>query len=1109
MHVLFRESHGLEEAGAPQDLGQAPAELVVLSFSDSDLGAFGRGWREGREGLPTLRLANIAALAHPLSVDTYCEKTLSGAKGILVRLLGGIDYWAYGIEQVAALARREGIALAVVPGDGRPDPRLDAVSNVPVSTLRRLTSYCDQGGAGAARAALAQLALAAGLYADPVMGMRTLPQVGFYLPERGISCPLDMSWRGARPVAAIVFYRSFLAAADTQPIDALLRGLACEGFDPVALFAPSLKEPDSGAWIRRWMAMLSPDVIINATAFSARGDDGGTPFDACDAPVLQVALAGSDRKSWNEAARGLSPTDLAMHVVLPEVDGRIFAGVVSFKEPEPIDPDLGFARRSHHADTESIAAICARAAALSQLRRKPNSERRVGIVLSTYPGREDQHAHAVGLDAPASCAQVLDDLAREGYSVDGGAITGAALMARVMEQAIAWPLTDYERALAGLAPSLREQITAIWGDPAEDIDLSDGAFHFRATRCGKAVVALQPERGDVRERSSQYHDLDRPPRHAYVAFYLWLREQERLDALVHMGAHGTLEWLPGKSVALSHECWPEALIGALPIIYPFIVNDPGEAATAKRRLGAITIGHMTPPVRSGVMPDGLHALERLLDEYSTADGLDPRRRDRLVDAILEGARDCGIDQDLALGEAAARQEAIGKIDAFVCDVKETQFTDGLHVFGSDPLSCDGIDTSGCGLAERRALLRSLDGLRIDPGPAGSPWRGRSDVLPTGRNLFAVDPRAVPSRSASEQGIRMAELLVTRHLQEEGDYPNGVLVDLWGSATIRTAGEDFAMALRLIGVAPTWDNSSNRVSGFEIVPLAVLGRPRIDVTLRISGLFRDVFPGLASLFEQAVAALRRRSEPAGENPFNREAHADPRVFGPAPGLYGVGVSRDAGEDAAQAGADWLASSGYAYGGGTEGARAPDALRRRAGATDAYVHAHDLSETDLLSSPDYALHQGGFAAAARELGVRLPTLYHLDATRVADPRLRTLGEEIARLVRGRAANPRWIAGQMRHGYRGAAEIAATLDHMALYASLAQAVRSHHFDLYFDATLGDDAVTEFLAQANPHALAEMRQRFQAMIDAGYWQPLRNSVAAQLGGIDVGHPVADEVRL
>ena len=450
------------------------------------------------------------------------------------------------------------------------------------------------------------------------------------------------------------------------------------------------------------------------------------------------------------------------------------------------------------------------------------------------------------------------------------------------------------------------------------------------------------------------------------------------------------------------------------------------------------------------------------------------------------------------------REALVRLDAFVCDVKTTLVADGLHVFGQAPThtidEAANMPFATCAAGERAALLAALDGRRVPPGPSGSPWRGRRDVLPTGRNLFTVDPRAVPSRNAADQGERLAEALLTRHLQDHGDYPRNVMLDLWGSATMRTAGEEFAMALRLIGVTPVWDQSSTRVTGFDVIPLPLLGRPRIDVTLRISGLFRDVFQNLPVLFEQAVAALAQRDEPDEENPYRRSSNAGPRVFGPAPGGYGAGVIETVTELSPEtlddAGNAWLAASGFAYGGTEDGAAARPALESRTAATDAFVHTQDLPETDILAAPDYAAHEAGFAAAARKLGGARPTLYHADSAKLDAPKMRTLNEEIARVVRGRAANPRWIAGQMRHGFRGAAEIASTLDQMALFAHLASAVASHHIDLYYDATLGDDEVRRFIEQANPEAAAAMRQRFQQLLDAGYWTTRRNSAIETIAG-------------
>ncbi|SEO49661.1 cobaltochelatase CobN subunit [Salinihabitans flavidus] len=1093
MHVVFRESHGLEETETPTDLGQSPADLVVLSFSDSDLGAFAAGWHRAAGDLPSLRLANLAALKHPLSVDTYIEQTLCGAKAILIRLIGGVSYWAYGIQQVEALARERGIALAVLPADSRPDPRLDAVSTLPASTLHRLGHLCDTGGTIAAQAALAQLALAAGLYARPVPGSKALPAHGAWTPETGVCDPAQIR-DPSRPLIAVSLYRAYISAADTDPIEALFTEFRARGHDVIGLFSPSLKQPDAAEWIAGTLRDLKPAAIINATAFSGKGADGASPLDATGAPVFQVALATSRRKAWAEAERGLSPADLAMHVVLPEVDGRLFAGVTSFKEPGKKDAALEYARFAHRAEPDRITAIADRVEGWLRLAATPPAQKRAALILSTYPGKGWNMAHAVGLDALASAEAILDDLRAAGHSAERGTPLETALAA----ERLTWPLDAYKFALATLPQSLRDQLAETWGAPEDDPAAHGGAFHFAATRRGATLVALQPERGTPATREGDYHDLSRTPRHAYVAFYLWLRQAEAIHALIHIGAHGTLEWLPGKSVALSAECWPEALIAGLPVIYPFIVNDPGEAAQAKRRIGALTLGHVPPPLKPSATPERFARLESLLDEFSNADGLDPKRRDRLQSGIREEAQTLGLGDELGLDAATSLAEAITRIDTFVCDIKESQFGDGLHIYGRAPAEQGSFDAGPSARAERAALLDALAGRRIPAGPSGSPYRGRSDVLPTGRNLYTTDPRSVPTRAAYAQGVKLAEELVRRHLQEDGDYPRNLVVDLWGSATMRTAGEEFAMALHLLGAKPVWDEGSERVSGVEILPIALLERPRLDVTLRVSGLFRDVFPSLSALFSQAVRALSERDESPDWNPFAGHASA-PRVYGPAPGSYGLGMGHDietyTEEARAHAGEAWLSASAWALDTDTP-MRDRAGIAERVARADGFVHLQDLAETDLLLAADYAAHEAGFAAAQRITGGKA-ALYHIDNTNPDTPRARTLTEEIARVVHARATNPGWLRGMMRHGFRGGAEIAATLDHMAAFAHLAEAVPPHLFDAYHDATLGDPQITAFLEENNPEALAAMRGKFAALHAAGLWQTRRNSI---LAGLEAG---------
>ncbi len=1076
MHVVFRESHGLEDNETPFDLGQTPADLVVLSFSDSDLGAFAAGWQRGRDRLPSLRLANLVALKHPMSVDAYVEQTLTGVKGILVRLIGGENYWPYGLMQLQDHARRYGVALAVLPADGREDKALDAYSTLPVSTLRRLSTLCDAGGAVAAQAALAQLALAAGLYAGPVVGDKSVPDCGWYDPDRGVIAAPEV----AAPLL-ITFYRSYLTAGDTDPIDAMIRAFRAEGLAAYGLFVPSLKASGAAEFLTSALTRATPAAIVNATAFSGRRADGSTPLDGPGCPVFQVALSTARRRDWAGSERGLSPADLAMHVVLPEVDGRLFAGLISFKSPGKRDPDLQFSRFAHRADAGRIDQVVARVLGWLRLAKTPVAQRQTAIVLSTYPGRPDQIAHAVGLDALASTSAILGQMAAAGYAVEAP----QHIAPRLIQERLCWPIAAYKTALARLPEALQVSLSQAWGAPEDDPLAQGETFHFAALRIGHALIALQPERGHVAAREGDYHDLSRIPRHAYVAFYLWLRAQG-LNALIHIGAHGTLEWLPGKSVALSDMCWPEVLLGDLPVIYPFIVNDPGEAAQAKRRIGAVTLGHLPPPLAASAVPEGLLRLERLLDEYSTADGLDPSRRDRLIRTIRDEAQASGVEADLGLPSSASAAEAITRIDRFVCDIKESQFGDGLHIYGQAQGEAEG-------------LLAALAGQRVASGPSGSPWRGRSDVLPTGRNLYSVDPRAVPSRAAHAQGVKLAEELLRRHLQDKGDWPRGLVIDLWGSATMRTAGEELAMAMHLAGLAPRWDEGSERVSGFEVLPLALLDRPRIDVTLRVSGLFRDVFGGLAQIFEAGAQALAQRDEAADMNPYLARA---PRVFGPKPGLYGMGMEpaledySDAGR--AAAGEAWLSASDWAIDAKGESHQDRAGLQARLMGADGYAHVQDLIETDILLAPDYAAHEGGFAAAMAAVGAAEPALYHLDATRPDAPRARLVSEEVGRVVRARAANSDWAAGMMRHGFRGGAEIAATLDNLAAYAHLTRKVPAHLFDLYHEATLGREDLVAFLERENPAALAAMQARFEALHAAGLWVTRRNSIAVQIGGLD-----------
>ncbi|HET6389044.1 cobaltochelatase subunit CobN [Hyphomicrobium sp.] len=1082
MHIVVRESRDLDEAAVPQDLGLAPADLIFLSFSDSDLAMAAAAFRAvGESDRPSLRAANLNALRHPMSVDLFTDTTLKGTKAVLIRLLGGLDYWRYGGEQFGKRCREVGIALAIVPGDGRPDMRLDALSTVEPEDLTRLGALLDQGGVENTRAALQGLLALAERDESRIPEPAVIPSFGIYRERAEVP--------GAGGTAAVIFYRSHLLAGDVAPIDALVDALGARGLATAALYVPSLKSPDASAWLAGELKRLGPSVIINATAFAARDGEQGSPLDRSDCPVLQVALANASREQWETSQRGLGASDLAMHVVLPELDGRLFAGVVSFKEEDELGRDLGISLLRHAPYEAGIAHVADLASAWVKLRALPRNDKRIALLLSTYPGRPDQIAHAVGLDGLESACKIAARLSDEGYAISAAPEGAIDLVQRLGSEApaVRWALEDYRAAFNQLTEAFRKTVMAAWGEPEADGFAANGAFSFRIVTCGHLLISLQPERGQAQDRKAQYHDPVTPPRHSYVAFYLWLRQVAKIDALIHLGAHGTLEWLPGKAIAGSDACAPRALLGPLPMINPFIVNDPGEAAQAKRRLAAVTLGHRPPPMTEAGLSGPLSELEGLVDEFSSADGLDPRRRKVLSGEIVDAAVRAGIAERCGLDANMPASDALMRIDAFLCDVKELAIRDGLHVLDENELD---------------AIVRALDGQFIEPGPAGAPSRGRSDVLPTGRNLYSVDPRSVPTATAWANGKRAARAILDRYVSDHGDWPRAIVLDLWGSATLRTGGEELAAALALLGVRPVWDHRSYRVTGIETEALAELGRPRVDVTLRISGLFRDMFGAQLALFDSAVSLVAGLAEDEVDNPLRGHSASGriDRIFGPPDGSYGAGVMQhiDRGDWAKreELGQAYLSSSAHSHRSDSAGAEAGDAFKDRVKAADAFVHVQDHSEIDLLTGGDFAAHEGGFAAAAAALGNGDVALYHGDTARPESPRVRTLQEECARVIHGRAANTCWIAGQMRHGFRGAAEMAQTVDAAFAFAATASAVDNGGFERLYNAYLGDPAVAAFIERENPAAMEAMRRRFAEAVSSGLWQPRRNDLQAPSGG-------------
>jgi cobaltochelatase CobN len=1072
--------------------------MVALSFTDSDLAGLASAWQADAATLPSMRLAALRDLRHPMSVDLWIDSVAQHAKVILVRILGGYDWWRYGCDQLAATARARGIKLALLPGESHDeDPRLSEAATLPADELAALLAYFRQGGPANMSALVNRLARLCGhdrAVAQPV----ELPKAGFYQPGVGVVDALPLTFAG-KPAVPILFYRSMLLAADAAPIDALAAALEVSGITAVPIFVPSLKDLASLAFVEKALGALNPAAIVTATAFASGAEPGAeTLFDRARVPVFQVIVATTRRDAWETNQRGLAPADLAMHVVLPELDGRILAGAVSFKAEMEADTALAFRAFANRPEPDRVERVANRIAAHIRLQQAAPAKRRLVILIPDYPSAPGRTGYAVGLDVPSSVLAMLHDLKDSGYAVEKIPESPRRLLDLLEQSGEQLTADDYATLSSSLPAGARRTVQDAWGEPAPH-------FPFRAATFGNVTVALAPDRGRSADRRADYHDPTLPPRHELVAFGLWLQKSLGVHAIVHVGAHGTLEWLPGKTVALGPTCFPEIVTGALPVIYPFIVSNPGEAAQAKRRIAAITLGHLPPPLTGAGLDEHQQELERLVDEYAQADGLDRRRRDRLARLIVETAAKTGLASEAGVARTDAPDEALRRIDAWLCDLKDFAVKDGLHIYGRAPEGeADQLRLQSAA-SERTALLAALDGRHITAGPAGAPARGRTDVLPTGRNLFTADPRTMPTPTAFDLGKAAADEIVVSYMQGHGDWPRALVIDLWGSASLRTGGEEIAQGLALMGCRPQWDAATGRVTGIEVLPPAALGRPRVDVTWRISGLFRDMFPTQIALIDAAAHAVAQRDEDDSENPLAAATRAagrvEPRIFGSSPGTYGAGL------EAMLASGEWgrreelgrayLEAASHAYGGVEgEGSAAPGAFAGRIAEADLLVHTGDDPGRDILEGSADVAFIGGFSAAVAALGKSADVIV-LDTTDPAKPRPRSVSDAVTRVVRARAINRRFIEGQMRHGPRGASEFAETVDRLIGFAETTHAIAGNLIGAVHDAYLGDDAVRAFLLAENPRAAQFIAERFQSARRRGLWHPLRNSVDDDLAAL------------
>ena len=1175
--------------------------ILLLSTSDTDLLSARAAEGEFRLANPArLDLAELPAL-------------LDGVPIVVVRILGTPRSWQEGLDTL----RASGAHVVVLGGEQTPDAELMKLSTVPAGIAAEAHAYLAQGGPDN----LTQLHR---FLSDTLL----LTGDGFELPAEQPAWGLleRPASRIDGPVIGILYYRAHHLSGNTAFVHGLADAIEAVGGRALPIYVSSLRtrEPSMMAELAKVDALLVTVLAAGGTKPSqagAGGDDEAwdvAEMAALDVPILQALCLTSDRETWAGSDVGLTPLDAGNQMAVPEFDGRLITVPFSFKE---IDAD-GLPR--YVADAERASRVAKIALAHARLRHTPPASRRIALMLSAYPTKHSRVGNAVGLDTPASAIKLLRRMRDQGYDLgadtfpgveptgteqpDGDALIHALIAAggqdpewlteeQLSGNPIRVPASRYREWFASLPSELRDAMEEHWGPAPGDLYVDNGDIVLASLQSGNVIIMIQPPRGFGENPVAIYHNPDLPPSHHYLAAYRWLEEEFGAHAVVHLGKHGSLEWLPGKTAGLSASCAPDAVLGNLPLVYPFLINDPGEGAQAKRRAHATIVDHLIPPMARAESYGDMARLEQLLDEHANIAAMDPAKLPAVRAQIWTLIQAAKLDHDLGIDERphdAEFDDFLLHIDGWLCEVKDAQIRDGLHILGAAPegearvnlvlamlrahqmwggqqgavpglrsalglkensdaplSEVDAIEKTARSLveameardwapaavsavtsdeqvarvltfaateivprlagtgAEIDAVLHALDGGYIPAGPSGSPLRGLINVLPTGRNFYTVDPKAIPSRLAWETGQALADSLLRRYREDTGDWPRSVGLSVWGTSAMRTSGDDAAEVLALLGVQPVWDEASRRVTGIEAIPLAELGRPRIDVTVRISGFFRDAFPHVITLLDDAVRLVAGLDEPLSENFVRAHAQADlaehgdlrratTRIFGSKPGAYGAGLLplMDSGnwrddKDLAEVYAVW---GGFAYGRGLDGRPAREDMESSYKRIVVAAKNTDTREHDIADSDDYFQYHGGMIATVRALTGTAPTSYVGDSTTPDAVRTRTLGEETARVFRARVVNPRWLAAMRKHGYKGAFELAATVDYLFGFDATAGVVGDWMYEKLTESYVLDEVNQEFLRKANPWALRGIVERLNEAADRGLWEEPDPELLAQM---------------
>jgi cobaltochelatase CobN len=1137
--------------------------LLVLTAADTEVLAVERARLRMPAGFPAVEVFHLRDFRDSAAWTRFEQEVLPGAALLFAHILGGAAYFGDGFRSLSRACRASGVQFVALPHTGELDPELSALSSVPLSTLTTALAYVTHGGVANYEHLLRFLADQCTGSGFGASAPAPTDRRGIYVDSQGM--PPDA------PRVGVLFYRAHWLSGNLGWIDTLVAELERAGCGVRAVFCDSLRELDAeGMPLAIGEHLRDVDVLVCTLAFQGAH--------ALDVPVLQAIPSGFTHAEWLASERGLPPRDVAMYLSLPELEGRIITVPISFKRAGPLGAAGSDEIRCDDPLPDRAAQVARMARAWCELRRTPASERRVAVLLHSYPSRKSRIGNGVGLDAPESAVRLLRELTAHGYRVaehpqSGDALIEALLAGvthaeddshpeRLETAPLQLPLEHYRERFADFPEEVQQAMRTHWGEAPGRFVCTPHGFPIPGLALGNVFVGIQPPRGFGLDPRAIFHSPDLPPPHFYLAYYVWIREVFRAHAVIHLGKHGNLEWLPGKGIGLSSRCYPEIALGELPNIYPFIVNNPGEGTQAKRRTHAVIVDHLIPVMTRADSYGALLRLEQLADEYAQVSDLDPVKRPRVAERILEVIRDSSIYRDLAYERPPGEEDLedfLFALDGYLCEIKESQIRDGLHVLGELPegerevdllSALVRIDQAGvrgmpaavaddlgldyeklranpaervsapgarnaadlieqlelrasqvvrtatpCGPRSEETLrflerevrprlartpdelahiLHALEGRFVPPGPAGAPTRGMATVLPTGRNFYSVDVRGIPTEIACEVGRRAADAVVARHLAETGTYPTSIGMVVWSTSNMRTGGDDIGEILHLLGVKPVWRDANRRVVGLELIPLDVLGRPRIDVVVRISGFFRDSFPHVVELLDDAVQLVASLDEPHAQNFVRAHAQREiaegadghaalARIFGSPPGAYGAGIlalidqknwSTDT--DLEQVYVTW---GGHAYGRARDGEPAFELFRKRLASIQIALQNQDNREHDIFDSDDYFQFHGGMIAAVRALTGSEPKAYFGDTSRPEQVRVRGLREEAARVLRSRALNPKWIQSMQRHGYRGAAELAATVDFVFGYSATAHAIEPWMYDALARAYVLDDEVRGFL--------------------------------------------------